>query len=410
MSYNDNPSYLKLAGGTMSGDLILNTSSPATDLSSASKGYVDSVATGLLVQASCYAATVTDMVGFTYNNGVSGGVGATLTAAGAGIFSIDGVSPPVSSRVLIKDRATAAQNGIYVVTVSSGGSPAVLTRATDYDTAAEIQPGDFVIVQAGSVNAHMGFVQTATVVNVGIDDVTFVQFGSTNASTVTIENDPTTNANMNLVWVTTTSGNLPLKVSNNKLTFNPSTSTLEVSGVFSALGIINSDSWVQSDIHRQAANNSTLTLSNTGSSTSDASVNITSASGGITLNPNIAGGKFVRINNPAGMIGNISVISGTSSSTVPNLAYVASNVALTSISLPTTANVGDILEISAMSTGLFTVTQAASQYIRLGNAVSTTGVGGSISATAIGDSVTLRCIVASNGWQAVSMIGNITVV
>jgi hypothetical protein len=49
---------------------------------------------------------------------------------------------------------------------------------------------------------------------------------STNTTNVAISNDTTTNAVVYPTWVTTTSGNLPIKVSSGKLAFNPSTGTL----------------------------------------------------------------------------------------------------------------------------------------------------------------------------------------
>lgn len=55
------------------------------------------------------------------------------------------------------------------------------------------------------------------------------QIGSTAvqaAGNVTITDDTSTNATMYPVWVTTTSGNLPTKVSSSKLTFNPSSGLL----------------------------------------------------------------------------------------------------------------------------------------------------------------------------------------
>ena len=49
---------------------------------------------------------------------------------------------------------------------------------------------------------------------------------ATNTTNVGITDDTTTNATMYPTWVTSTTGNLPEKVSSTKLTFNPSTSTL----------------------------------------------------------------------------------------------------------------------------------------------------------------------------------------
>src|SRR5690606_21903574 len=64
-----NASFLPLAGGTMTGNLILNAD-PTIDLQAATKHYVDTVAIGLIVQPSCRVAT-TGALTVTYDNGVS---------------------------------------------------------------------------------------------------------------------------------------------------------------------------------------------------------------------------------------------------------------------------------------------------------------------------------------------------
>ena len=85
------------------------------------------------------AATTAALPTATYANGTAG-VGATLTATANGAFpDQDGVSIPLNGRVLVKNEATAANNGIYVLTqVGSGSLPWILTRATDFDTTAEM--------------------------------------------------------------------------------------------------------------------------------------------------------------------------------------------------------------------------------------------------------------------------------
>lgn len=181
--------YLTLSGGTMTGNLILN-GDPTAALQAATKQYVDAVATGLNVQASCAVAT-TGALTVTYNNGTAG-VGATLTNAGAqAALSLDGITVALNARVLVKNQAAPAQNGIYTATnLGSGASNWVLTRATDYDTAAEIQPGDFVLVLTGTLNAQTQWVQTATVVTVGTDSIVWDQFGADiNALIVSIQNN-----------------------------------------------------------------------------------------------------------------------------------------------------------------------------------------------------------------------------
>lgn len=173
---------LGLAGGTMTGDLFLNAD-PTSATQAATKSYVDSVASGFTVKNPCYAATTAALTA-TYNNVAvpPSGVGATLTNSGTqALFALDGVNPPLSSRVLVKNQAGAneLENGIYTVTdVGSGATNWVLTRATDYDQPAEIKPGDLVIINHGNTLASTAWVQTDTVTSIGVDPIAFSQFGA----------------------------------------------------------------------------------------------------------------------------------------------------------------------------------------------------------------------------------------
>jgi hypothetical protein len=163
------------AGDTMTGTLTLNAD-PVANLEAATKQYVDAIAAGIDIKDPAYAATTADLAGYVYNNGV-GGVGATLTAPGNGAFTVDGTSPGLNDRILVKDQTATEENGIYdLTTVGDGGTPAVLTRSTDFDQPAEITPGSLVIVQNGTVNALTSWMETATVATVGTDPITFTQF------------------------------------------------------------------------------------------------------------------------------------------------------------------------------------------------------------------------------------------
>lgn len=162
-----------LPGGTGS---VLLKADPTLPLGAVTKQYVDAIAAGLIVQPAALVATTANL-NATYANGAAG-VGATLTNAGAqAALTIDGVALSLTDRVLVKDQTAQEENGIYVVTdVGSGATDWELTRATNYDTAAEIQPGDLVIIQQGTANAITSWVETATVVTVGTDPIIFSQF------------------------------------------------------------------------------------------------------------------------------------------------------------------------------------------------------------------------------------------
>lgn len=131
----------------------------------------------LVFKSPCYAATTANLNAI-YNNGASG-VGATLTNAGAlATFGLDGTVPPVASRILVKNQATTANNGIYVLSNAGSGAVAwVLTRATDFDTSLNILPASFTNILNGTVNISTSWIETNMVNIVGTDPIAFAQFG-----------------------------------------------------------------------------------------------------------------------------------------------------------------------------------------------------------------------------------------
>jgi hypothetical protein len=151
------------------------TQDPTSALQLATKQYVDSVAEGLHVHASCAAATPNTLAALTggtvtYNNGTAG-VGATLTLSVA-LTILDGYTLQNGDRVLVKNEATQANNGIY--TWATGGT--VLTRATDFDTAIEIASGDFTFITNGTLYGDTGWVQIEPVTTIGTDPIIWQQF------------------------------------------------------------------------------------------------------------------------------------------------------------------------------------------------------------------------------------------
>lgn len=121
----------------------------------------------------------------TYANGTAG-VGATLTATANGAFPAqDGITIPLGGRVLVRNEATTANNGIYVLTqVGTAGTPWILTRATDFDQAAEmtVVAGALfavsVFVAQGATCAQKLFYLAASVATVGTNAVTFTDSGA----------------------------------------------------------------------------------------------------------------------------------------------------------------------------------------------------------------------------------------
>tara|TARA_Y100000114_G_scaffold35491_1_gene31051 strand:+ start:636 stop:2336 length:1701 start_codon:yes stop_codon:yes gene_type:complete len=156
----------------VSGAKITTVGTPSQSTDAATKGYVDGVVNGLDVKKSVDFASTANVAG-TYNNGAG-----TITASGNGALSMDGGSPTIGMRVLLKDQTDSVQNGIYsVTTAGNAGAAYVLTRATDADAAAEISGGAFFFVEQGSANADNGYVTTHNgTPTIGTDDITFEQF------------------------------------------------------------------------------------------------------------------------------------------------------------------------------------------------------------------------------------------
>ena len=158
----------------MTSNNIINLAAPVNSTDAATKQYVDDVAQGLHTHDSCNAATDGTLATIsggtvTYNNG-SSGVGATLTTTGS-YTTIDGVTLTNGMRILVKNEANTAHNGIYDRTSST-----VLTRSTDFDTPTEMAGGDFTFVNAGTLYDNTGWVMPDPVTTVGTSAVVWVQF------------------------------------------------------------------------------------------------------------------------------------------------------------------------------------------------------------------------------------------
>jgi len=151
---------------------------PTAAYSLVNKQYVDATVNGLNAQVPCNYGSTAALTA-TYSNG-SSGVGATLTASANGVFTVDGATPAVAQRILIKDQANAAQNGAYTVTNAGSVSTTwILTRATDYDLSAEMNAGDGFYVSSGSTLANTLWVQTTPApIVVGTDSLVFTQFAN----------------------------------------------------------------------------------------------------------------------------------------------------------------------------------------------------------------------------------------
>ncbi len=115
-------------------------------------------------------------------------VGDVITATSNGALTVDSIAMADDDRMILKDGAAGADNGIFVVTDAGDGSnPFVLTRADDANTAAEIDDGATAWVKEGSANGDTRWTQTETVTTINSDSIAFAQTGS--ATTVSSLDD-----------------------------------------------------------------------------------------------------------------------------------------------------------------------------------------------------------------------------
>lgn len=139
----------------------------ADTLALVTKGYVDATAQGLSVKTAVRAATTGPLtLASDFEDGDT--LDTTVTLA-------------TGDRILIKDQAAPAENGIYVVNLT--GAP---TRALDMDVASEFA-GSFTFVQEGTSNQDTGWVCTTdNPITVGTTAITFAQFSAAGVVTASL--------------------------------------------------------------------------------------------------------------------------------------------------------------------------------------------------------------------------------
>mgnify|MGYP000285286688 CR=1 FL=1 len=153
LTLNSAASITLSGGGTVTGLPTV----PVGSSDAASKAYVDSVAQGLDPKGSVRAATT---------------AAGTLASSFANGSVIDGVTLATGNRILVKNQAAPAENGLY--TVNASGAP---TRVLDMDAWTDV-PGAFVFVEEGTTLADTAWVCTSNSGGtLNTTAITFVQFG-----------------------------------------------------------------------------------------------------------------------------------------------------------------------------------------------------------------------------------------
>ena len=171
---------------TMTTGTVSTTPSSNNDI--ANKAYVDNLAAaGLTYHQPVQAATTQTLAAqtggtVTYNNGAAG-VGATLTLSVA-LTVLDGYTLVTGDRILVKDEATQANNGVYTINAAK----TILTRSTDANThgpgAEQLSLNDYFFTQNGTVNRGVAFVMTTSgTITFGTTAIVFAEFSSSQVYT-----------------------------------------------------------------------------------------------------------------------------------------------------------------------------------------------------------------------------------
>jgi hypothetical protein len=206
-------------------------------------------------------------------------------------------------------------------------------------------------------------------------------------------------------------------VANGNINLNPQGSgSAVVNGPANVTGVLTLSASTQGVLQTDAVG---VVSSSTGT---DGQVLINSTATGVAVWANLTAGTGISILDAAGAITISTAGAGTTwneetgatASLAVNEGFIANNAgALVTMTLPASASRGDIIRVVGNIAGMgWVIAQNANQYITMGSATTTIGVGGSLASTVNSDAVELLCVDggASTGWSVISSMGNITVV
>lgn len=137
-------------------------------------------------------------------------------------------------------------------------------------------------------------------------------------------------------------------------------------------------------------------------------------SGNVPLAASITGGTGITVTNGANSITistneseNWTEVSATTQALEVNTNYICTNAGVTTLTLPSVAPLGSVIEITSTAS-TYIVAQNAAQSIKFMGVSTTTGVTGTYTSDVVGAAVRLVCVLENSTWQVLSALGNPT--
>ena len=340
------------ANVNMSTYWINNVGYPSLSTDAATKAYVDTmISSGISYHQPVAVATTTTLAtatggttSYVSPNGAANGIGAYISTTGT-YLNIDSANvQTVGTRILVKDEANAAWNGIYTY-----ANTTAIVRASDADeygadSTEQLSINDYFFTQGGTVNKGIAYIVSAPAgtITFGTSNITFAQFSSSqvySAGTGLTLTDTTFSVNASQTQITSVGTLTGLAVNGNITAANITANT----GVFTGNG---------SGLTAIAGANVTGAVSFATTANSVAGANVSGAVSFATTANSVAGG------NVSGQVGNALIAGTVYTNAQPNITSVGTLASLsvtgnvTGGNLNTSGNVNSSIMVNG-GTGIY---------------------------------------------------------